>query len=73
MTAVVRRRGVGAVVAMELIQLFARMRRHMLKRNILRVAFLGTSILFAVDFSSCGPTGELMELLLPTVIFGLAT
>jgi len=45
----------------------------MLKRQILRWAFLGTGILLAIDLSPCGPTGELMELLLPTIIVGLAT
>ncbi len=45
----------------------------MLKRNIMRLAMVGSGILWAIDFSPCGPTGELMELLLPTVLVGLAT
>lgn len=45
----------------------------MLTRRIVRWGMLVSGTLFAIDFSSCGTTGELMELLLPTVIFALAT
>jgi hypothetical protein len=45
----------------------------MLKRNILRLAMLGSGTLFAIDLSPCGPSGELMQLLLPALILGLAT
>ncbi len=45
----------------------------MIKRNIMRVALVGTGILLAMDLSPCGPTGDLMELILPTVIVGLLT
>lgn len=45
----------------------------MLKRNIKRLALIGTATLFAMDLSACGPTGELMEMILPTVIIGLLT
>jgi hypothetical protein len=45
----------------------------MLKRNIMRLGLVGTGILLALDLSPCGPTGELMELVLPTVIIPLLT
>jgi hypothetical protein len=34
---------------------------------------LGSGTLLAIDFSPCGPSGEIMELLLPVVILGLVT
>lgn len=45
----------------------------MLKRNMMRVALIGSTVLLQFDLSPCGPTGELMELILPTVIIGLLT
>lgn len=45
----------------------------MFKRNIMRLAMLTTGTLFAVDLSPCGPAGDVMELLLPMVIMGMAT
>lgn len=45
----------------------------MRKRNMMRLAMLTTGTLLAIDLSPCGPAGELMEMLLPVVIMGMAT
>lgn len=45
----------------------------MLKRNVMKLALVGTATLFAMDLSPCGPAGELLELILPTILIGLAT
>jgi len=45
----------------------------MLKRRIMRYGMALTGSLWALDLSPCGPTGELMELILPIAILGLAT
>ncbi|HOA74811.1 MAG TPA: hypothetical protein PL151_20175 [Phycisphaerae bacterium] len=45
----------------------------MMTRRLVRWGMVITGTLFALDLSPCGPTGELMELVLPIVIVSLAT
>jgi hypothetical protein len=45
----------------------------MMTRRIVRWGMMISGTLFALDLSPCGPTGELMELVLPIVLVGLAT
>jgi len=46
---------------------------NMMTRRLVRWGMVITGTLFALDLSPCGPTGELMELVLPIVIVSLAT